>query len=101
MKNFITYQLAKEFYSLTLRLKPNRHLKEQLTRASLSVVLNLAEGSGRSAGGDKRRFYNIALASLRECQAALDVTPSASDELRDMADKLGAYIYNLIRSVRL
>jgi four helix bundle protein len=46
-------------------------LRDQLFRASDSVVLNIAEGSGRHAQADKRRHYSYALGSAMECGAAL------------------------------
>ena len=33
------------------------HLRDQLTRASTSIVLNLAEGAGKVSKADKRRYY--------------------------------------------
>jgi hypothetical protein len=33
------------------------HLADQLTRASTSIVLNLAEGAGKLSKADKRRYY--------------------------------------------
>jgi len=33
------------------------HLADQLTRASTSIVLNLAEGAGKLSKPDKRRYY--------------------------------------------
>ena len=33
------------------------HLCDQLTRASISIVLNLAEGAGKHSKADKRRYY--------------------------------------------
>jgi hypothetical protein len=33
------------------------HLADQFTRASLSIVLNLAEGAGKHGRLDKRRYY--------------------------------------------
>ena len=33
------------------------HLCDQLTRASTSIVLNLAEGAGKHSKADKRRYY--------------------------------------------
>jgi four helix bundle protein len=48
-------------------------LRDQLHRASLSVVLNIAEGAGRNARADKRHFYEIAKGSAAETAAALEV----------------------------
>jgi four helix bundle protein len=53
-------------------LKPRRH-RDQLERASLSTVLNLAEGAGRVAPLDKARLYAIARGSAAECGAIVDV----------------------------
>ena len=48
-------------------------LADQLDRASTSIVLNIAEGAGKFAKRDKRRFYQIAMGSVTECAAILDV----------------------------
>ena len=50
----------------------DRDLGRQLRRAASSVVLNIAEGSGSSAGTRKERYRN-ALGSAREVEACLDV----------------------------
>ena len=49
------------------------HLADQLTRASTSIVLNLAEGVGRHSKPDKRRYYLTARGSATESAALLDV----------------------------
>jgi four helix bundle protein len=46
-------------------------LGEQLRRASLSVSLNIAEGTGKP-DRDAQRFYSIARGSALECAAILD-----------------------------
>ena len=98
-KNFRTYQLAVEFYRLSSSLTLPRHLRDQLHRAASSVVLNLAEGSGRSSKAEQKRFFEIAFGSLRECQAVLDLCASASDETVECADKLAAHLFRLIQYV--
>lgn len=39
----------------------------QLSRASTSIVLNLAEGNGKFTGSDRCRFFDIARGSALEC----------------------------------
>ena len=73
MQNFRTYDLAKEFYQNCKSLKFNKHFKDQFDRALLSVVLNIAEGSGKRTKRDRQRFYSIAMGSLREVQAILEL----------------------------
>ena len=98
MKNFRTFDLAVEFYRLTLSLTMKGHLKEQLNRAASSIALNLAEGSGRSTAKDQARFFQIALGSLRECQAILQLAEATNVGAK--ADMLAANIYKLIQSKR-
>ena len=49
------------------------HLADQLTLASTSIVLNLAEGAGKLSKADKRRYYLTARGSATESAALLDV----------------------------
>ena len=53
-------------------------MAEQLRRASLSIPLNIAEGSGESTGPDQRRFYAIARGSAMECTAIIDARHALS-----------------------
>lgn len=53
--------------------RSDRDLIDQLTRASQSVVLNIAEGVGRYRPLDKRKFYLAALGSTHECAAVVDL----------------------------
>jgi four helix bundle protein len=49
------------------------HLADQFTRASLSIVLNIAEGGGKMSKSEKRRYYMIARGSAAESAALVDV----------------------------
>ncbi|MBL6988835.1 MAG: four helix bundle protein [Bacteriovoracaceae bacterium] len=94
LKKFRTYQMAIRFYKGAQKLKLPRHLKDQMDRASSSVVLNLAEGSGKRTSKDQRRFYSISLGSLRECQAIMELI-EVDIELINLADHIGACLYKL------
>jgi len=48
-------------------------VRDQLDRASTSIVLNLAEGNGKFTSPDRCRFFDIARSSALECAAGLDV----------------------------
>jgi four helix bundle protein len=70
------YHHALQFHALASTLVPKRGLRavrDQLERASLGVVLCIAEGAGRTAGPDKRRSYEMARGSATESAAVLDV----------------------------
>lgn len=71
-------------------------MKNKFERASLSIVLNLSEGSAKPTKKDKARFYFIAYGSLRETRTILDL--SGIIELNPKADKLGAYIWKLAQN---
>lgn len=48
-------------------------VKDQLDRASTSILLNLAEGNGKYSLKDRCRFFDTAHGSALECAAGLDV----------------------------
>ena len=47
-------------------------LGSQIIRSGLSVVLNIAEGSGRLTDKEMSRFFDISLGSINETVAGLD-----------------------------
>ena len=99
MKNFRTYQLAIKFYHSTQEINLSGCLRNQLDRAASSIVLNLAEGYGRSTRKDQKRFFDIALGSLRECQAVLEITVPDNQSAKIFAEKLAAHIFCLIKAL--
>ena len=93
MKKFRTYQLALQFYQEGKGLKLPAPLRDQYQRALLSVVLNLAEGSGKLTMKDRRKFYSISLGSIREVQAILEIT--RNEKLLVSASSVAAHLYRL------
>lgn len=72
------YTKAKEFnlhISVLLETKkfPDKFIVDQLKRASLSIVLNIAEWSWRFSKADKRNFYTISKGSVFEVISMLDI----------------------------
>ena len=72
------YQVALDFLVFANQVieglpRGRSHLCDQFTRASTSIVLNLAEGAGKHSKADKRRFYLTARGSATESAALLDV----------------------------
>jgi four helix bundle protein len=45
----------------------------QLIRSSFSIVLNIAEGSGKNSDRELNRYFDIAIGSVNETLAGLDV----------------------------
>lgn len=50
-----------------------RVLRDQLERASVSVVLMIAEDAGRRSRRDKRHYYTMARGSAMDCAAAIEL----------------------------
>jgi four helix bundle protein len=51
----------------------HRPARDQWLRASQSIPLNIAEGNGKAAEADRRRYFEIARGSGLECAAIQDV----------------------------
>ncbi|MBY0470491.1 four helix bundle protein [bacterium] len=95
-KGFLTYDLAVALYRHVETIQARASLREQLLRASESVVLNIAEGAGRTGKKDQARFYAIALGSLREVQAVFDLISLQDKQVVGLTDYVAACLYRLI-----
>jgi four helix bundle protein len=65
--NFLVYKKIRSIEGI------DPYVVDQWKRASLSSVLNMAEGTGRMTSTDKKHFYTIARGSIFECVAILDL----------------------------
>ena len=77
-EKFEAYQIAVNYVEVAFRLHDklpsgNSGIKDQLKRASISIPLNIAEGSGKTTKADRLRYYAIARGSALECAALCDV----------------------------
>ncbi len=74
-QTFPVYQGAEKLYQEVVEYLPSQkvpdYLKDQLERALSSIVLNIAEGSGKVSRRDKKNFYIIARGSCHESAAIL------------------------------
>jgi len=75
---FRVYKDAKDFYNGIIKIAsetPKRfdYLSLQLKRASLSVILNIAEGSAKNSDKDFNRYIQNSLGSINESLACLEI----------------------------
>src|SRR3989338_4482481 len=77
-RNFKVYQDAIIAYKFIILITKNfprdfEHLKAQIRRAALSVILNIAEGSAKNSDKDFNRYLGNSLGSVNEEAACLEV----------------------------
>jgi four helix bundle protein len=106
------YRVALEFLVLADQRaaalpRGRAYLADQLRRAALSVVLNIAEGAGEFAAADKARFYRMARRSGTECAAILDCcrvlrlcNETESEAGRSLLDRIVAMLTAMVRRLQ-
>jgi four helix bundle protein len=102
-------QIVKEIY-YTVENFPKREnygLISQITRASVSIMSNIAEGFARDSNKEFIRFLIISRGSIAEVQSdlfvALDlgfITQDRFTEIYEQLDKLGKQVNGLIKYLR-
>ena len=76
------------------------YLKQQLCRASDSILLNVAEGASQQSYAMAKKHYRIAFASAAECAAAIDLmsirNAKQSHDARILIERIGMMLKKLI-----
>lgn len=102
--------LIKEIYLLTGKgeFRKDFGLREQIRRASVSILSNIAEGKARGSVKDFAKFLYIARGSCTEVQAqlivALDMGYITEDKWEAMNDEcvhIEKMLSSLIKSIKL
>lgn len=77
-----------------------------MRRSSLSIVLNIAEGSGRFSRRDRRNFFVISRSSAFEVVAIFDILKDANrigkvefEQFYHEADELSRILFALIKKL--
>ena len=94
--------LVKDIYTITEPLK-DWSFKDQIRRAAVSVMNNIAEGSESGTDANFVKFLNIATGSCAEVRSMLYLmedlfTPEHETilSLQDSTERISSNIYNLI-----
>jgi four helix bundle protein len=100
--------LAVEIYNLG-RIKPlaaDFGLRDQIQRAAVSIMSNIAEGYERLHVPEKRQFYNVAPASCGEVRSQLHllreisfISDSQFELLNERVNRVGRLTSGLLRSL--
>ena len=104
------YKKAKHFNASVQELLRAKNVStittNQISRAAFSIVLNIAEGSGRFSKRDRKNFFIIARSSVFECVAILDImkddkilSETEFRRLYDHAETLSKILYTMIRNL--
>ena len=95
-----------EVYSIARNIG-DRSIKDQITRAALSIPLNIAEGQGRMHLREKRQYYNTARGSLLECVPLLQICEKLEyidkvkyEKLYNLANEISKMTSGLINSLK-
>ena len=106
---FKVYKDAKKYFKIILILSErikNYSFKDQIRRAALSIILNIAEGSAKKSDIEFARFLEISIGSINEVVACIDIMKELKkvdyneynklmQESAELARQLGGFIKKL------
>jgi len=70
---------------------------QQLRRATLSIHLNIAEGSSRKSEIERRRFYEVARGSLIEIDTIFDIAVELGYFQKQDLEEIGLLIIKVFQ----
>jgi len=100
---------TKQVYEITTdgKFAKDFGLRDQIRRAAVSVMANIAEGQGRNSDKEFANFLNIAHGSLAETQShlyiALDLeylNENDFGQIYDLLDEVGKMTMSLMKHLR-
>jgi len=91
--------LVKEIYSITKDLK-DFGFKDQLQRAAISIMNNIAEGSDSGSNGLFIRYLQIAKGSCGEVKSMLYVCEDIKYLDSEQANELRIRVYNISAAIQ-
>ncbi len=111
-EKLMVYSKAKQFNksvsTLLKKIHVDKNIKDQLLRAAISIMLNIAEGSGRFTKPDKRNFYVIARGSCFGCVAIFNylkdihqMNPSDFDKYYSELEEISKMLFSLIKGFNI
>jgi four helix bundle protein len=104
------YKKSKLFHleckNIILNNNLDRYVKDQFGRASFSIILNVAEGSGKFSKLDRRNYFIVSRGSVFECVAILDILSEQGvieqgelKRLMSLADELSRILFAMIKNL--
>jgi four helix bundle protein len=111
-EKLFVYQKAKAARKATYDLlakknRLDRTTSDQLSRAIMAIILNIAEGTGKSSKADKRNFFTIARGSVYEVVAIIDILADDGilnkddhEKLYSIYEEISKMLLGLIGSLR-
>ncbi len=104
------YKKSQEFHlhckKILGAVRSDKYVNDQLSRASYSIVLNIAEGSAKTSNADRRNYFTTARGSLFECVAILDlllleqaIREEVFRELLLLAEEISRILYRMVKNL--
>src|SRR3989338_10950708 len=90
----LSYQFVLDLYRITAEFPKSEenNITSQIRRASVSIPLNIAEGSAKASNKEFTYFLNVAYASAKEVEVLLDLSHDLKylkdDDYTDLKAKL-------------